>query len=218
MTTSSSLEFLYGGTFDPVHYGHLAIIDGLRTLAPDTPIRIIPCAVPALKGKPSTLFEQRVEMLELATENFKQIIIDQREVDREGASYTLDTLVTLKKDYPDKQFVLVMGADTVASIQQWYQWQKLSQICHLLIFNRPGISNEAVEQATKDADFRLVESFNALTTMKAGNAYFQIMKEKIHSSTQIKQSVRNKLTLDSMLPESVIEYICQNHLYMSEKS
>jgi len=211
------IEFVFGGTFDPIHSGHLAIIHALTKQAPDYPIRLIPCSIPALKKQPATSFEQRLEMLQLATQNLPNIIIDERENNREGASYMVDTLKSLSQEFPGKKLILAMGADSVVELTQWFEWQKLTQLCHLLVLNRPGISASSVELSVSEAAFSLSTSFLSLTQNSSGYAYLLEMPEKTESSTQIRRSFRqyrdNNLELDSLLPQSVIKYINSHHLY-----
>ncbi|WP_444996914.1 nicotinate-nucleotide adenylyltransferase [Aliikangiella sp. IMCC44359] len=209
-------EFLFGGTFDPVHYGHIGVIEALTQLSPDIPIRLLPCAIPALKSLPQTTFQQRVEMLELGVSNYSSVIIDQREQLRSKPSYTYETLEMLRQDYSNKRFFLVMGMDSLLSLKQWFQWKSLSQICHLVIVNRPGVTISQAEQACKACGFYLEQTFEKVTLYPVGRCFLLKMPEKKQSSTEIRHLIKNKRTLDSMLPQSVIEYIRNNHLYESE--
>jgi nicotinate-nucleotide adenylyltransferase len=210
---SNSVEFVFGGTFDPIHNGHLAIIEALTHQAPECTIRLIPCSVPALKSLPGTSFEQRQEMLSLATNRLPNIIIDQRESKREGASYMVDTLSSLTGEFPHKRLILVMGADSVVELTRWHQWQKLTKLCHLLVINRPGISQYLINSAVSKSQFSLCEDFQKLKKTKSSLAFLLKMPEKAESSTQIRQFRDNNLELDSLLPQSVIKYITSHHLY-----
>lgn len=214
--SSIQFEFLFGGTFDPVHYGHIGIIDALVQLSPDIPVRLLPCAIPALKSLPQTTFQQRVDMLKLVVAKNSSIIIDQREQLRSKPSYTYETLEMLRQDYPDKQFFLVMGMDSLLNLKQWFQWKSLSQMCHLVVVNRPGVSVIQAEQACKASGFYLEQDFEKMALYAVGRCFLLKMPEKKQSSTEIRHLIRNKQVLDSMLPQSVIEYIHNNHLYESE--
>jgi nicotinate-nucleotide adenylyltransferase len=208
-----SLEFVFGGTFDPVHNGHIAIIKALNQLAPQYPVRLIPCFVPALKAEPTSSFKQRIEMLSMAVESIPNIIIDQRESTREGASFMVDTLQSLAQQYPQKTFILVMGADSALELTRWHQWQRLSSLCHLLVLNRPGISQLLINSAVSKSLFKLCEGFQNLEKAQSGMSYLLKMPEKAESSTQIRQFRDNNLELDSLLPQSVIKYITSHQLY-----
>ncbi|MCW8875752.1 MAG: nicotinate-nucleotide adenylyltransferase [Kangiellaceae bacterium] len=217
-----SVEFILGGTFDPVHNGHLAIFKTLRQAAPDATIRVIPCAIPPLKAKARASFEQRVEMLKLALKGQKKWLLDNREQNRQGKSYTVDTLCSLKREQPLTTFVLVMGADSVVDLQQWHHWHKLSELCHLIVFNRPGVKEEQVRHSLNSVNFKLKAQFEDLKESAAGRAFYMKMPEKNESSTEIRDTLINAGTLingdtvDLSQPQSVIEYIHQNRLYLSQ--
>ncbi|MCF6194792.1 MAG: nicotinate (nicotinamide) nucleotide adenylyltransferase, partial [Kangiellaceae bacterium] len=142
MISHKQTEFVFGGSFDPVHLGHVNLLAHLQRFAPSWRIRILPCAMPPLKRRTIASFEQRVTMLKLGLDNLEQsekITIDQRENDRLGKSFTFDSLQNLRGESPDVDLVLVLGADAISSISQWYRVEDLNQLCHLMIVNRPGI-------------------------------------------------------------------------------
>ncbi len=215
------IEFVYGGTFDPIHNGHLSILKSLQKLAPDTQIRLIPCSVPALKASPASSFEHRVAMLKLAIHELSDplennIIIDERENNRKGPSFMFETLTSLKADFTDRTLILVMGADTAIDLQQWYHWQELNLLCHLLILNRPKIDSVLIESKIQQAQFKIEKDFQSLTFRPYGLAFLLKMAEKHESSTQIRQNRQNNLELDSMIPQSVIKYINNHQLYVKD--
>ena len=211
-------EFIFGGTFDPIHHGHLAIIESLLEIDRDARVRVIPCAVPALKNAPSTSFNQRLEMLTLALSDQKRVLIDSREAQRAGPSFTIDTLTELKSEMPTTRLALVMGADSILDIEKWYQWQAFAKTCHLIVVNRPGIELSAIERAISISGFQKQLSYDALKSNAVGQAFYYQMPEKSESSTQIRDSGSHSETARFMLPESVIEYIRKNRLYTGENS
>lgn len=211
-------EFFFGGTFDPIHFGHLAIIEALQKTCQQIPVRIIPCAIPALKNLPATTFSQRVDMLKLATGQLEHIIIDTRESERKNASYTIDTLESLKLEFINKRFILVMGMDTILDLKKWHRWQDLVKYCHLIIVNRPNFDSDLVEKKISETDFNLVNHFDDLLKKECGNAWFLTMPNHLHSSTNIRQKIPIDTNWSSLLPKVVADYIKDNHLYESEKN
>lgn len=209
-------EFVFGGTFDPVHFGHIEIVELLSNFERRWPIRVIPCAVPALKSTPQVSFEHRVAMLKLALNRYPQVVIDERESHRQQTSYTVDTLHSLRMEQPATELIFVVGADSLADIEHWYQWQKLRSLCHLLVLNRPGYSIESLQNKITASGFLLVTNFTKLCQLKCGNLLALTMPERPQSSTEIRNTVINNQPLDSMLPQSVIEYIGNHHLYKSK--
>lgn len=212
--TQPRLEFVFGGTFDPVHFGHLAIIQCLQELAPDCLIRIMPCAIPVIKKLPSSQFRQRLDMLRLALQDSDAIVLDPREGLRNKPSYTLESIISLQADFPHTRFAKVIGADTALGIQDWYQWQQLASHCHFVLLNRPGASIERAEQSLSEAGFKPASQLNALGDEPCGQFFSLNMAEMPQSSSKIRQAVANHQALDSMLPQSVIEYIKTNGLYL----
>ena len=211
-------EFVFGGTFDPVHFGHLAIIDALQTLSPETAIRVLLCALPPLKSKPQTAYADRLTLLKLALTDRRGVIIDTREQRRDSPSYTVESLASLKQAHPDHCFVLVMGMDSLLTLQQWYHWQQLASMCHVLVINRPGSDLSQAQSIMRATGFTPVASFDALVAGRSGNGMALTMPEKMHSSTTIRKAITDKVALDTLLPPSVIDYISNNHLYESENT
>lgn len=217
-SNNNQQEFVFGGTFDPFHHGHLAVIQALQLLAAEIPIRLLPCAIPAIKAKPSASFEQRVEMLKLATSHLSNLVVDESEQDRLKPSYTFDTLVQLQKSQPNQKHLLVIGADSLLNLTQWYCWQQLASMCHLVVVTRPNIDEKDLSNAMTTSQFNFVKGFNDLTKTSSGLGFWLKMVEKRESSTQIRQSIDNNELLDVMLPQSVIKYIHKHNLYTSEKT
>lgn len=213
--SKSSCEFIFGGTFDPIHLGHLEIIKALNELSPNHSIRIIPCAIPPLKDAPQTSFKERLNMISLATKSFANVLIDSRESQRDKPSYTIDTLHELNHAFPENTFIFVMGADSIASFKQWHDWQQLANFCHLVIVNRDNEQDSSIEELAVDAGFKLAEQFTDLA-QGHGVAMSLKMPAMPHASKQIRKTIAAGHPLDSLLPQSVIEYIRQNHLYESD--
>ncbi|TQV73971.1 nicotinate (nicotinamide) nucleotide adenylyltransferase [Aliikangiella marina] len=212
----SECEFVFGGTFDPVHLGHLEIVKSIGELAPSCKIRLLPCAIPALKGKPQTSFQHRVNMLSLVAKDYPNVSIDQREFKRCEKSYTLDTLVELQRESSNKLNVFVMGADSLATFESWYRWQEINQFCHLLIFNRADNNDYQLDKLVAAAGFSLVDHLEDLTSKASGLALLHTMPDMPQASSEIRKAIQAGIGLDSLLPQSVIEYISRNHLYESE--
>ena len=216
--SDQKIQFIFGGTFDPVHLGHLAIIDAIKPLSKTATIRILLCALPALKSQPQTSFKSRLTMLQLALKADHRVIIDTREKERQEPSYTFDSLISLRKDFPDSAFILVMGMDSLQDIQQWYHWQDLATVCHLLVINRPGSDINAAHGLMQASGFKPVAEFSQLIASSKGNGMVLKMTEKEQSSTAIREAIKRKLALGSLLTQPVIDYISNHHLYESENN
>jgi len=206
-------EFLLGGTFDPIHYGHLAIINRLQTLEPKLPIRIVPCAIPALKEQASATFEQRVDMLNLALAEKKGIAIDCREAKRSGPSYTIDTLRELSEEKPETRFLLVMGADAAGQIDAWHEAEQLPRFCHLVVLNRPHYPLREVEKTVRSLGFMVYRDFEEILQGDKGGLLTIYMTDNELSSTQMRDALDSGKSLSGMTVKPVIDYIHKHRLY-----
>lgn len=186
----SDIEFIFGGSFDPIHFGHLHIINSLQDLNSSWPVRILPCSVPALKKQTSASFAQRVEMIQLALKDYHNVIVDRRESHRTGKSYSYDTLRELAKEYPSRRFILVIGSDNLETIGQWYQAKQLAKCCHLVVVDRPDNSVEQQQAFLTDLGFRAVTSHLELAEVPSGLFYHYKIIERDTSSTAIRDSLR----------------------------
>jgi len=213
LVSGANIEFIFGGSFDPVHIGHINVIDKLREKCPGWPIRLLPCAIPALKNTTTASFAQRVKMLGIATEHIENLIIDERENKRAGKSYTLDSLQSLTQEIPATKFVLVIGADTFKSLQLWHHWQQLKDYCHLLLVNRPGIQTGDVKKEMALLGFVCTKNIQKLELMPAGHYYCLDMEEKDISSTGIRSQLHGGLSVEQLMPCKVIDYIKKNLIY-----
>lgn len=136
------LRILYGGTFDPVHEGHLAIAHAVAAVF-DHPVSLVPSADPPHRERPGASGEHRARMLELATAGQSDLLVDRRELGRPGRSFTVDTLRQLRSELgPSAAIVWVLGIDSLAQLDSWHEWRQLFELAHLLGVQRPGTEIE----------------------------------------------------------------------------
>ena len=129
---------IFGGTFDPVHFGHIKPVLNVKQALNLSQVRFIPNSVPPHREEPWLSAEQRLSLLQSALEEYDDMVVDTRELDRGGPSYMIDTLRSLKSDYQDESICLVIGMDAFFGIAQWRQWKQLFELCHLVVTTRPG--------------------------------------------------------------------------------
>ncbi|KKN35081.1 hypothetical protein LCGC14_0787340 [marine sediment metagenome] len=133
------MHILYGGTFDPVHHGHLRLALEVSERFGNVPVHLVPCYIPPHRGETGATAAQRLRLLELAIDGEPRLRIDDRELRREGASYTADTLRQLRNELgPDVPLVMVLGTDAFAGFDLWKEWQQIPDLAHIVVVRRPG--------------------------------------------------------------------------------
>ena len=206
---------ILGGTFNPIHNGHLHLAERLQqTLAFET-VRFIPAAIPALKDMPKVSAEQRADMVKLAIVDHPTFEIDTRELERAGPSYTIDSLISLRKELGDKVSICwLIGFDAFARLNTWHRWNELLDHCHFVVVKRPHS-----EDLTWNAEIEsLVElhqtnNLNSLKNSGSGKILIQEIAALDISSTEIRKNIASKSNVSDVMPSSVINYIQQHRLY-----
>ncbi len=204
---------IYGGTFDPVHYGHLRTAVEIKALFKLSEVRLIPCARPPHRDAPMTDAEQRLTMLHLALDGQPGLIVDDCEIRRKGPSYTIDTLVHLKTLVVSEALILFMGTDAFAGIDKWYQWQRLLDYAHIVVITRPGYQMPRPTQENFGAHW--VSERAQLETDQAGKVYFQTLTQLDISATAIRTLLQQGQDARFLLPDKVLNFIQQHHLYQA---
>lgn len=216
MTASRCIAVL-GGSFDPVHNGHVALAGYFaRLLVPDE-MRIIPAGQPWQKQGLQTAPEHRVAMARIAFRHLPvPVAIDEQEIRRSGATYSIDTLRALRQELgPDASISFVMGADQLQKLQTWKNWQALFELAHLCAASRPGYGLDdamiapevAREFARRAATPEQIRSTPKGLTYVATNLAVDI------SATQIRAALDQGADVASLIPAGVLDYIQQHHLY-----
>lgn len=205
---------IYGGTFDPVHYGHLRTALEVKEIFALDEIRLIPCSQPAHRAAPLTNAEMRFQMLTLAVDGQAGMLIDRRELDREGYSYMVDTLKSLTIENPDQSLLLFIGTDAFKGLAAWHQWQCLFDYAHIVVMTRPGYKHEELAEFLLS---KVTENRADLEREKAGYLFFQPVTQLDISATVIRDKLKSGMNPSFLLPDKVIDYIKQNKLYHIEK-
>jgi len=204
---------LFGGTFDPVHYGHLRCADEARKKLKLNSLYLLPASIPPHRTTPRATAEQRMEMLQLAQAEFSQLLIDDREYRREGPSYMVDTLQELRQEFPQRPLLLLLGQDAANELHSWHDWQQLFTLAHIVILTRPGQKEAYRQDLARQMQRREVSDIQDLAATEAG-AVLKLEVTPIDiSATTIKSIIRLGRSPRSMLPDAVLEYIERQQLY-----
>ena len=204
---------ILGGTFDPIHIGHLrAAVEVVEALQLDE-LKLIPSARPPHRDQPQASATDRLAMARAAIEGSAELSVDDRELRRDNPSWTIDTLEALRLELqPDDQLFLLLGWDAFCGLPGWQRWEELLQHCHLLILQRPDADAEAPEVLRDLLAARSVSEPLALDG-PGGKIAFAWQTPLAVSATQIRQLLASGRSARFLLPDSVLTYIHAHGLY-----
>lgn len=204
-----------GGTFDPIHYGHLKAAEALAKEARIEKITLLPNGVPPHRPQPIASAQARADMVRLAISEYLFFDIDTRELDHESASYTVETLEVLVREYgKDQPLGFILGQDALLNIDHWFRWRDLLQYCHLLICQRPGYPMQMpTAELQQWLDVHRTRNVQALTERASGLIWLCEIPVTTISSTEIRERCRQGQSCKGLLPSAVIDYIEQHEIY-----
>tara|TARA_R110001632_G_scaffold7382_2_gene29433 strand:- start:80494 stop:81159 length:666 start_codon:yes stop_codon:yes gene_type:complete len=213
-TTGKSGVAIMGGTFDPIHNGHLRTAVEVLDRYQYSELRLIPCFQPVHKGQPSVSPQQRLEMAKLAISGDSRLRVDSREMDREGPSYSVDTLRDIRSEIgPNESLIMVLGMDSFLSLPTWQNWQELIQYSHLLVVSRPGWEPDLISELSAFCENYRAASSHELQCAPSGRVWFETLTPLGISSSMIRALARKNESIAYLLPEPVQKYIEQHQLY-----
>lgn len=207
---------LMGGTFNPIHNGHLHMAQALMTRLALDEVHFIPSAQPPHRPRPEVSASHRAKMVELAIHEHPGFVLDTRELERNDYSYTIDTLISLRKQFGENTALCwLMGSDAFASIDRWYRWQELLDYCHIVVVQRPGNQIKPSKAVAQLLSEHICEKATAMTFTPAGKILPIEVDALNVSSTSIRQKLAAAEDISGLLPLSVQQYIKQHGLYQS---
>lgn len=207
---------ILGGTFDPVHFGHLrSALEVCLQLNLDH-VRLIPCAEPPHRQATMASAEVRRLMLELAVKSVPQLIVDDRELERDGPSFTVDTLLSLRQEFSDNPLFLILGTDAFRGLASWSRWQQILSLTHIVVVQRPDETLDLQEDLQGWYQQHLAQATDH--HLAAGKIWPLTVTPLAISATQIRQDLLAANPVNFLLPESVIAVIEQLGLYRSNAS
>lgn len=202
-----------GGTFDPVHIGHLrGAVEVVEALGLDD-LRLVPSARPPHRDQPQVSAEQRLAMVRAAVQGLAPLSVDDRELARDKPSYTLDTLVSMRAELdPQDQLLLLLGWDAFCGLPTWYRWEELLQHCHIVVLQRPDADTELPDALRNLVAARSISDPQALKGA-CGQITFVWQAPLAVSATQIRQLLASGKSVRFLVPDAVLAYIEAHGLY-----
>ena len=210
---------LLGGTFDPVHYGHLRFADDARRTLGLPEVRLVPARDPPHRDGPSASAADRLAMLRLGAAEFPGLVVDERELARPGKSYTVVTLEELRRDDPARPLLLLVGADAFRGLPTWHRWREIFALAHVIVVARPGVAPEAdlTEPLAGEWRVRRVRDPAALFSAPAGAIFEARVSPQPISATviraQLARGPAGREAVAGLLPRDVLTYIDRHRLY-----
>jgi len=209
---------ILGGTFDPIHYGHLRLAEEMLELANLRQIRFIPTGIPPHRDAPQVSAQHRSAMVQLAIADQPAFVLDDREVRQTAPCYTVNTLRELRAELGAAQpLCLLMGGDAFLQLHTWHEWERLFELAHIVVGYRPGFTlEERIHTATpalrQHYQQRLC-SVDDLSQHPSGGVVELVIPKLEISATLIRNRVAENRTIRYLLPNTVTNYIHQHHLY-----
>ncbi|MCX8726277.1 nicotinate-nucleotide adenylyltransferase [Gilliamella sp. B2969] len=217
------LTALFGGTFDPIHYGHIYPAIALAKEVGLTKISLLPNHIPPHKPQPEATIAQRLAMLNLAISDIPLFSIDTRELLPQNLtrpSYTIETLQQWRDQHGDQSgLAFIMGQDSLINLPTWKDWKILLNYCHLLICRRPGYTEKTTDNELQAfITQHQTTNIDDLHDFPAGYIYFAHTPLENISATEIRENIHNQQSCKNLLPPKVWRYICEQGLYNGKKN
>ncbi|MEX2476204.1 nicotinate-nucleotide adenylyltransferase [Marinobacter sp.] len=208
------MHVIYGGTFDPIHHGHLRLAIELKDRLGVSEVSLVPSHIPPHRGDTGATSAQRLHMLRLAVAEESGLVVDDRELRREGASYTADTLRQLRSQLGiHEPLVMVVGTDAFAGFDRWREWESIVQLAHVVVVRRPGPPLDPQGVPAKLLRERGVGESQALHRSPWGYVLELDPPLLDISATAIRERIGEGRSVRYLLPDSVWREICRLGLY-----
>ena len=205
-----------GGTFDPVHNGHCRIgLELYQQLGLDE-LRFVPCRQPPHRSMPQANDVQRLAMLQLAIAGQSEFVIDERELRRDGPSYMVDTLASMRAEEQETPLCLILGGDAFTALTSWHRWQQLVELAHLVVAHRPGVALMFEGELLDLYQRCCVDDPARLSERPAGKILLCPVTALDISSTMIREQMAMGGSARYLLPDDVWVYMQQQRLYLSD--
>lgn len=204
---------ILGGTFDPIHLGHTQLAQTILEQLNLAEIRFIPNYQPPHRNLPVASADQRLALVKIALKDNPKFIADDREIKRQGISYTIDTLKSLRKDFPDTPLCWIMGLDELVKLNTWHRWQELIQYVNFIIVNRPNINLELPIEIKELFQKHVTPNHQELHQHLSGKIFQLQIPPFAISATEIRKQLSQHQKPENVLAEKVYDHIKKEQLY-----
>ena len=210
---------LFGGTFDPIHLGHLRAAVEIRERIGTKTLWLLPCHLPGHRKLPGTSTQHRINMIKLAIQSDSDteetgLMIDTRECECQQTSYTVNTLLSIRREIGSTTpLILCLGMDSFNSLPQWHRWEELLKLTHLVVVQRPETQTTQSTALQALLKQHLLHDRNNLLHTASGGIWIENITPLAISATAIRNQIKHGHSARYLVPDKVWHYIKQKHLY-----
>ncbi|MDP4529841.1 nicotinate-nucleotide adenylyltransferase [Alkalimonas delamerensis] len=212
MNKAKPLLGIFGGTFDPIHYGHLNCALQVQQHCGLQQVRLMPCHLPPHRASPGVSAAQRAQMVELAIADYPQLALEPLELQQQRPSYSAISLAQLHQQFPEHQLAFILGMDAFNQFTRWYRWQDILQRADLIVCQRP---QHATVSTASQPLLQQHQIQTAAELQQPGHGRILLFNNALQdiSATELRQQIPSLQQCPDWLPQSVWNYILQHRLY-----
>ena len=218
--SGAPLVGIFGGTFDPIHYGHLRVAEEIVETVGLQKMYFVPAGMPRLRYSPVASSQHRVEIVRLAIQKNPDFVLDEREIYRDGVSYSIDTVREFKQEFGEEvRLCFILGADAFIKLPEWNNWKELFNLCHFIVSTRPGYSLTLIKELLskelrEECSQRWVSNTESLKKDTSGLIFIASTTMLDISATSIRAHIAVGRSVRHLVPSVTVNYISENKLYL----
>ena len=218
--SGAPLVGIFGGTFDPIHYGHLRVAEEIVETVGLQKMYFVPAGMPRLRHSPVASSQHRVEIVRLAIQKNPDFVLDEREIYRDGVSYSIDTVREFKQEFGEEvRLCFILGADAFIKLPEWNNWKELFNLCHFIVSTRPGYSLTLIKELLskelrEECSQRWVSNTESLRKDTSGLIFIASTTMLDISATTIRAHIAVGRSVRHLVPSVTVNYISENKLYL----
>ena len=218
--SGAPLVGIFGGTFDPIHYGHLRVAEEIVETVGLQKMYFVPAGMPRLRHSPVASSQHRVEIVRLAIQKNPDFVLDEREIYRDGVSYSIDTVREFKQEFGEEvRLCFILGADAFIKLPEWNNWKELFNLCHFIVSTRPGYSLTLIKELLskelrEECSQRWVSNTETLKKETSGLIFIASTTMLDISATSIRAHIAAGRSVRHLVPSVTVNYISENKLYL----
>ena len=209
---------IFGGSFDPIHFGHLQTAFVIKQVLNFDEVCFIPLGIPPHRESPIAEAKLRLEMVQIAIKDQHGFTFDDREIIKKEPSYSVNTLKEFRQENPLRSICMILGMDTFLSLPEWYKWAEILEFCHIIVANRPGWRVPDVGIIGDLVSKRNTNCIQDLHNENFGRIYFHDVFQLQISSSDIRKLLGIGCDPCFLLPDSVLEIIKESRCYLNYKA